>query len=510
MSTAALLLQLLIGFLGFLLSFTGIFAGLLGVLLFIVLPVVSKLTGIKRFANFPLWLAMTILGRVAIVVSEHGDILLKRMTFDDLGVEKINFGDDDKAFEDPANALHHWMDVPFALADEKHGVLFDPRHAALGQRKKDYDERGETSIRATQAEWKRFGVHEWKRGVYEMPRKFELVTLGAVRHLVDGGERAEFPKRVEELYKHSRAPFADGTSAVRFITIIVALLAPFGMMWFIASQGSSAGSTVSYSLAVLPISLASIREVLDEVDWRRAGAVFAVVVTPLLAFFGLFALAGPLTAIYTFVTLGMGFWSVPLLAFLSKPSKRLSGGLARLLVKLGLLGYDRPTFVWTPESYRLREFDELDDVERTKWYGLQGSLVGFTFEPSPDSWGGEVVARDEIESRREAVTDGGQTDGGITTNLPSNTARAPSITRGSSYAAFVPKRLEENSYLLNTGIAFGRFRDSADGAKTLSRLTKAKEVHGNSQGLSDKAYLYATLGCGLFSFVAGLGVFFFL
>jgi len=264
MSVAALALQFLFALLGFLLSFVGLFTFLGGIVLFVALPVVPKLTGeFERFANLPLWLATSTLGRFAIVVTEHDDLLLKSMSFDDLGVETMSFGDETKEFEDPAGALHHWMGLPFALADEKHGVLFDPRHAALGARKQTHDDHGETTIEATQDEYDEWGVMKWKRAVYEFPEKHELVNLSAVRELVDGGERSEYPKRVENIYELSREPFKSGTSATRFIMVLVALLAPFAMFWLFASQsdaGTGAGTTIGFGSSL--VVLATV------VDWR--------------------------------------------------------------------------------------------------------------------------------------------------------------------------------------------------------------------------------------------------
>lgn len=531
MSTAAILLQFLFALLGFLLSFKGLFLLLLGVILFLALPVIPKATGqFRKFTNFHLWLSASLLGRAAIVVSEHGDLLLKRMTFDDLGVEKISFGNEDKEFEDPSSSLHHWLGIPFAMADEVHGVLFDPRHAALGQRKNASDERGETTIPATQYEWDQFGVHEWKRGVFEMPTKFELVTLGAVRHLIDGGERAEYPKRVEKIYEHSRAPFESGTSPTRFILILAALLGPFAMMWLLATQGGGGGggggSTVGYggTLLLLPSLRNRVTSVAkrvsgalkpsadrdsggdrEPIDWKRLGVTLGVLLPLPTIFLLVFVFVSPITAILAFIVLGMGFWMLPILSILTRPSKRLSGGFSRMLLKLGLLGYEKPVLEWTPAKYQLREFSELDDTGDVKWYGLQGSLIGFTYSPTPDSWGPEVMEEDEIKAGQEMVADGGSPQ---ESNIPANYTRMPSMKRASSYAAFVPQTLKSDKYYLNTGIATGRFSDSAVGEKALSRLLWAKEEYGGGSGLSDKAIIYAMVGCGVLSTALGVFVFF--
>ena len=241
-----MIVELALTLLSILLSPTGIVLFGIGVVLFLGLPIFPKVTGVGRWINrLYLYLATQSISRAAIVVSEHNDIYFKRMKFDSRGVEKITLGTETKEFEDPDSALHHWMGIPFALADEVRGVLFDPRHAALGQRKHDSDERDESSYLATTEEWNNWDVSEWKRGVFEMPKKHELVNLSRVRELVDGGERSEYPKRVEELYRNSRDPFGSGLPIMRMLMPAIAFLITFGGIWLIVTRlGGSGGGEI--------------------------------------------------------------------------------------------------------------------------------------------------------------------------------------------------------------------------------------------------------------------------
>lgn len=518
MSAAALLLQFIFAFLGFLISLQGLFALLVGLVMFIALPIVPKAAGeFKRLANLHLWLATSLVSRAAIVVSEHGDIYFKRMQFDDLGVEKIKMGDEMKEFEDPDASLHYWFGIPFAMADEESGVLFDPRHAALGARKQEAVEKSEQTIRATQEEWDAYGVHAWKRGVYQFKQGVhELVDLTKVKHIIDGGERGEYPTRVETLYQHSRAPFQEGTSATRFILVLVALLAPFAGMWLLATQGSSGGgggggTTVSpgSSFLALLISAAGlnqkVRTVVKSIDWKFAGKALAVGLPLPVVFLLLFIFVNPLMAIFAYIAMGIGFWFLPIMSAILGISSFLAGGLSKFYLKLGLLGYDRPVWNWTPESYRLVEADDLEDIDEdnTTWYSLAGALVGFSFDPFPENWGAAAADRETLE--RNMVADGGTTP---ETDVPKQFRRLPDRKRASTYAAFVPKRLKRGYYYVRSGIAMGWFSDSADGEKSLQRLLWAKEKYGGDNGLSDRTLIYAMVGCGLISLVSGILVFF--
>lgn len=526
MSVAVLILSIILELLGFLTSPLGIAVFLMGLVLFLALPAVPLLTGqFKRFAHFHIWLATSLISRMAIVVTEHGDLLMKSMEFDDLGVEKISFNDDDKSFEDPAGALHHFFGIKFALADEKHGVLFDPRHAALGARKHEVTERGEKDYRATQDEYNTYNVHEWKRGVFEFAKNaHELVSLGHMRQLIDGGERAEFPQRTESFYEISREPYKSSASTVRVMMILLALMAPFGMVWFVWNQttGSAGGSTVGYDIAYAALlaipSLATLGDVLEDVDWQRGLTAAGVLLTLPLIFLVLVIVAGPITAVTTFGALTLGFWTIPLLTFPLRVTSSVGPGLGKQLFKTGLKGFNRPVFKWTPRKYTLVEGDDLDVDEQqdVTWYGLLGNIIGFTYEPSAESWGPAVEPHDELENRKEHTADGqtaladgsGNSSGVAETNLPSKYVRAPGMRRASVYAAFLPKQLRRRKLYVHSGIAWGEFSDSATGEKSMNRLTQAKEVHGGDSSMSDKTLIYATVGCGLFSFISGIAFFF--
>lgn len=502
MSVVAVILQFIFAIFGYLFSFKGMFTFLMGTCLFLLMPFIPKALGVgRRLAHFHLFMAMWSVKRAAIVVSEHNDLLFKRMTFDDLGVEQISFGEDTKDFEDPAAALHHFFDFPFALADEESGILFDPRHAAIGQRKKEFVEKGIDGVMASESDWDAHQVDEWMPGVFEMPSKWELVDLRAVRQLIGGGERAEYPKRVQELYKLSRDPFNDETSLLRLATPVLAFLGTLIVLWQIAEQssgGGGGGSSVSYGALMLLLSLAK-----PDIDWKHAGKMLLLVLPLPVIFFLIFVFVNPITAIIAYIVLGMGFWALPLFSLITRASDRISGGMARTLyLKLGLEGYERPVLVWTPEKYTLKEFSELDDTANVKWYGLAGSLIGFTYLPDKDSFGADVIENQELEAATEtAIADGGND------KLPAGYQKS-SLQRD-IYGLFVPSRIKDSKLYLRTDIALSRMRNAAIGEKSLRRLLWSKEEFGAGNfGLSDKQLLLSTVGSMIAGAALGVWLFF--
>jgi len=501
----------------------GLMAVLLGFVTFLVTPILGSALGNKRLANFNLWLALWMLRRPAVVISEHGEPLLKKMQFDSLGVEKIDFADETKEFDDPNAALHSFFGFPFALAYEPDGFLFDPRHAYVGAKKHAAQQRGEYVVDASTAEWREFEVSEWMRGVFAAPgRKHALPNLTDVHRLKFGGERAEYSQRVEKLYEKMLAELEDGSGrSIQYLMIIAALVVPFAACWLIASQGGASvgGSTVSglggtVVVGTLLMAAAPAPESGSDggsggrgVNWRKLVGLVLLVVVPVGLLGAIGVLFGIGVGLAIAVLFAIGLAIVPGFAFFIRLVGFGSEGLARKFFGFGLKGYREPVFEWTPESYRLAEADSLDlDDGMTSWYSLCGSRVGFSFEPGERSWGAELMSHDDVDSyRHDAVTDGGEVP---ESQIPATHAPAPDLSRG-RVGGFLPKTLRRETLYLHSGIVLERFEDSAMGQKALNRLLWAKENH-DGKAISDTTLVYMTVGCGVLSFIAGIVVFFLL
>lgn len=496
-----MIVQLILAWLQFLIGPLGFFTFGLGLITFLGLPVLSKATGIKTFANVHLWLAMWAVQRACLVLSEHGDLLFKSMTYVDLGVERVQMANDAKDFEDPAAALSHWMGYPFALGSERDGVLFDPRHAAIAAKKRAYGKRNMGSIVASEEDYQEHGVDEWMPGVFEIPKANELVDLTAIHHIIDGGERAEYPQRIEKLYKLSRDPFTSGKQALRLLLPVAAFVGVLVVLWQISSNmgGSGGGQTVGYGA----MGLLAARNI----DWKRLlGAIVAVVV-PVGILLGLVLLTNPLYAMIVVGTYGLGLMVVPGLAFLTRMHTPMAEKFARQgTLKLGLLGYDVPIMNWTPSGYELVEYADLDETADVSWFSLVGTQIGFTFPAEEDSFGPDVVPHDELEgsssTSMELATDG---SGDL---LPTGYVRAPNLLAG-IYGGYVPADVDDDTIYLNSGIALNRMADAANGEKSMKRLLQSKEKYGGGTfGVSDKLLMYSTLAATFGGAILGVFLFF--
>jgi hypothetical protein len=537
--------------LGLLLTPYGMLAFAVGLLGFFLLPMVPRTLNIFHgLANVHLKLGARMLKRAAVVISEQGDLLLKRMSPNDVGTEEIEFQDDTKEFEDAHRAKSNWMGIPFAFADEAHGVLFSLRDAAVGRREIEAAKNDEVVVKATEQETSMYEVMGWQKAVYELPKDvYELVNLNHIRHLMTGNERAEHPQRVKTYYRNSRKPYEDGTSTVRAILLLVALIGPFGAMFIIWQQvsGSGAGGTTIVGMMGMGVfgALFGSDDDGDDADplaeggdgsddGRDWGAIksrlahlakVSLVVLPLPAvFLALTVFATPTFAISLLVIMSLGFATVPLLVEVLKISDGITHSLSHMLLKLGLSAYREPVWEETAGGYRLREFSQLDAVDEDNivWHTLLGRKMGFTFNPSPEMWGTELADPAKLEAETIQVTEAAAQNGGdivyadggegqqvsaAKTNIPSGYGIIPEKQRA-VYGSMVPSSVERGKYYLWSGIALGRFRNVAIGRKTFKRLEKAKEEFGEDGGMSDKSLIIAMSVLGTISLIAGIVVFF--
>jgi len=493
----------------------GMFTFMIGFLLFFFLPMVPRITGIfHRLAHLHQWLGARMVKRGGIVISEHGDLLLKRMSPTDIGTEEIEFGDETKEFEDPHEAKSSWMGIGFTFADEAHGILFSLKDCAVGRRKKEARETDRHVIRGTAKEGDEYGIMGWVKALYEFPKDtYELVNLNHVRHLMTGNERAEHPQRVETYYRHSRSPYASGASTVRVILILAALLLPFGVAFFawnqVASSNTGGGSTI---IGVLWFLLAgpNIKEWWSNLDHDAIqqrmmhGLKTLLVVGPLPVIFGLLGYyVGWGISVSLFVIFAIGFIVPILFIELLRFSETAANTLAPKLLKMGFLAYDEPVWVETPRGYTIREYRTLDnvDTQQVVWHTLLGRKMGFTFEPSPNQWGTELADPDNVEARTVDSTDS-------KSNLPADAGIVEERQRAETYGSWVPKRLRRNHYYLWSGIALHRYAHAATGQKTFKKLEKAKEDYGEEED-EQKSLVRTVAATGFVSLLLAIGLFFF-
>jgi hypothetical protein len=511
MSLAGVLAAIIGGVISLLLSAIGIMAVLAGLVLFLALPIIPRATGIGHWlTGLHLSLGTGMLKRMAVVVTDQGDLLLKRMRPTENGTEAITIDGEQKEFEylnGTGETTWLWRGVPFALAESVHGVLFDPRHALLGEQKTTAAKQNELVAKATEAETSRYdNLIGWCRGVFEIPRGYSLPDLGTVKHLMTGSERSEHPTIVDDYYSKSREPYDEGGSASRYILLILAAVGPFVALAVTADQfGGGGGGTVVGPGALLWLLITGLSAGDGGPDWRELGKTAGLVVPPLVLIGLLWLTQGWLFTTVLLILVTVGFLLIPFLSVLFRPSTGASQRLSRLLLKLGLLAYERPVWELTPTGYQLREFANLPETADVTWHGFLGGVAGFTFTPNEAAlWGSEWVEAGDIKTRL-AETDGGKA---VTSNIPKGHQPLPDKRRADVYGMFVPDPLRRTVDYVWSGIALERFKHVATGEKSHNRLRQAKKEHGGVNQFSHKSFTIALTLLSLSSTAAGVVVFF--
>mgnify|MGYP000624306671 CR=1 FL=1 len=335
-------------------------------------------------------------------------------------------------------------------------------------------------------------------------------------------------------YGVEEAAEAGGRGLAAMFRVLLPVLVLFGgvlLMWYIGGQSSGADETVGPGAAALLLAMTggSDSDEEDEGDGgvarmdradareRLAGlastilrglrqvvvyaaltivvigppAVIGWLTTPLLAVMlsGLFV-AGAAAAVALVVALG-------LLA---------SETIAVILWRVGLMPLAHPTLLWSPNGYELvdaaADDSPIDPQDVDDYYRIANHRVGVAYslrDVDDQDW--EAIERDQ---RLESV----QLPNGPDSAVPEGYMPTEHFGNG-PYGGFVPKRLKRSRRYLNAQILLGEGQGSAEGDKSIRRLTEAKdEFGGHRLGLSDMQLLLATLGAGLVSMAAGYFVFF--
>ena len=526
----------------------GIFFVLVGLLTPILLPLIPATIGYGHIlARFHLWLAAKLHGRMLWIVDEHDRLVLKRMKYDaETENEVVKLDGERREFEDPDLSISHWMGVDMALGDGKQGVIFDPRHAALGARKLDAREQDEAAVPADPTTAKSHNIAYWYKGVVSFDRdKFELPRLSYVRQMFGGCERSIHPKIVKEFYRKSREPYKEDGSMLRLLIPIAALLIPFLSLWLIGdwmgsgesasgSGGGAGGGDSGENGTDVDLGWLLLLT-LPALPWRRWLASAWAIIKPILAVsIGLGSIIALYWAGFTYAGIGPtigatiafvgGLAIFGLILLIAAASKIVGGGVSSLLFQLAFMAYHRPVFVWTPEEYKLVDWRRVSSDQRSDyppaWYRQYGRLMGFTFEPNPRCWSENIPNSDlkilaGTELDKDLARDGGSDiavdirDENIPAGYTGTDAlrRAVDLQSGVSYSGYIPTEPSDEKYYVKFGVAMERLREAATGEKSLRGLLAAKEEYGGADSKASETYwLAATVGLALISFVAGIGI----
>jgi len=158
------------------------------------------------------------------------------------GCELTDVGDQEYRIEDPRNRMTRLYSRPFGMASERFDVYCSARDAAAGKVHQLQAERGDhVSTKRVQTDGGQTKmVTEWTNAHVTIPDGLQTVSLHGIAGILGGQASPTLGEDVYDDIKKSQAAF-DSRSVLEGMTFIVAFAAVFGLMWFAANYGGSAG-----------------------------------------------------------------------------------------------------------------------------------------------------------------------------------------------------------------------------------------------------------------------------
>lgn len=448
--------------------------------------------------------------RPALTFNAANELTLKRRSYDEKHDEqKISFGGMFSGVErflfDPQNRLHDFFGTPFGFVDERFGIIFDPRDAAVGR---ELDEAQEAGVYTRRVESGN-KLHESVLGVFSLPKPNVGVNLPDVWTLVGGSFDAQLVRKIDEFYQKSQAPKASTTALRQLLVPVGTFIAIVLLGMFAASKtggGAAASPTPTGNTSTVSIGALLLVSLVGGDDWERrdVGVVGLTTVFGLLLTAGLYFIFTPTAAVFG-IPLPLGVWCVIMLAvgmailpFTAAWFGRSLGGLGMLLgtlfITIGLLGYERPVVALVgDDEYALLEYGEGDWATKPQFYRFALTRLGVGVVSDVDVWGeGVTYSPAVVEEMGTPLPDGAMPDGGV--SAPQGYTPTEALAKD-DIGAYVPSDVDKDALYLRTDLTTGWFEEAGQNRRLMkAALDTAKERYGGGQKpVSDKWILGATL-----------------
>lgn len=212
----------------------------------------------QRIADLYFSQATASMGRTTLLDRINSGHTLIATEFDaEWGCELADVGDQEYRIKDPRNRMSRLYTRPFGMCSERFGVYCSARDAVLGKRHKLQVEGGDHYQQVEHGDGDDRRTVEAVNAHLTVPDNLQTVSLHAIAGLLGGQASPALGEEVYDDVKKSQAAF-DSRSLIEGMTFIVAFAAVYGLMWFAASYGDSAGGVsgggvdVPVMLGVLP------------------------------------------------------------------------------------------------------------------------------------------------------------------------------------------------------------------------------------------------------------------
>ena len=454
--------------------------------------------------------------RPAFTVNAANELTLKRRAYDeDHDQQKISFGGLGSSVErflfDPNNRIHDFIGTPFALVDERFGLIFDAKDAAVGRKLDEKQRYGEY----TERKEKRNSLVEGVLAVFEFGTPNVGVRMTDVWTLVGVSFDSQLVDKIHEYYRKGQAPKSSTTALRQLLVPVGTLIAVIIMGMLVSGQAAGAGgggapsvpnSSVSIGTLALLLGIPSLKDL----NKRNALVSVAIGLVSILLVAGLYfafpvwvpviGLPLPL-GVWAAIMLSIGIVTLPIVsAWFGRSLGPFGTMLGKLWLTIGLLPYDQPVVTQVSDSkYELVEYDSSSWPSEPDWYRFALTRLGIGVNEA--AWPEEVTeSPTRVESMANVEVDGVAPSGFKPTNL---------IEVG-PINGYVPEDVDENAQYVRTDRTTGLFEEAGQNRRLMNAaLEHAKQKYGGGRKpVGDKWVLGSSLVAMLIGIIFDYLVFF--
>lgn len=486
-----------------------ILAAVFGFVAFLVAPLaLAKTKYGSRLGNSWISFALMAIKRPGIGVTKNGELLLRQLSPDDVyNQETTDIGGVEKKIIRTAQNVHRFGKTPLAFFDAQFGITFDLKDLLLGRLAYRHADNGDMVVTDEAfADGELVSRQHYVRAFFEVQGReaLDMNLDTSIRPIIDGAEDASMWERMYEAVRRMFIEHQEGLGFWKMMVPVASLGIGFGLGYYIFGPGSMPGSPTGGSSnpvsvgALMLLGLTDPRDLLDEhsgaVTWAKriaAGLVGVAVLAGGLLVFGpaVFAiLAGAFIA---------GFAVYPVLTLILGAVGFGGAKLADLIMMAGFWGFTEPVVDQTEDDqYRVVEAEDigLENIPKAKFCR---TLVGFSCEVTPESFGHAGYSASDVEDFRpsdQLAADGGNEA------LPRDTIPTDGLVNA-NHLGFMAADPDPSTTFVRTDNWLGRFKDAATGDTIDTAMQEAvKKYAAGDPEISDGFMLKLSAGLGLIGF----------
>ena len=370
-------------------------------LLVMVGPIVAKLVEAgERWATIMSELAILAIDRPAIVVGATGRLSIERMAVDEQA-QAATIGE--LKVKPLGDTLLRWGSRKFAMVDEVFGVTFDLRDVLVGDEAVEADMDGRLYLdveRETEGSNPIVYYDDFVNLALPVGQGVQAVDLNlerTLRPVVDGSEDARAFERVWEGVRRMFLEHGEGLPVLKLMAPVFGFIAGGAAAFYLFGPGAMPFSdsrvvSIGYTVPAFASTKLTRARAKQAILAMLAAAAFTLAV-----FYAPLAIVGFLGGIVGLLLVVVGI--APILPM------AITGPIAELLLRLGLMALDDPTLL--QQDGRMRWIDA--DVDGPR-YRLAKTFVSFAVHVDEDTFGKAGMRGGQLQRYRSTDTVDGLPD----------------------------------------------------------------------------------------------------